>query len=76
MNGMILKAKITSEGKSISEVLELLREEHGIKMGRTTFYRKMYGRSEFDRKEILVLSRILNLSDAEMLEIFFVKEVS
>lgn len=76
MNGMVLKAKITSKGKSISEVLELFRNKYGLNMGRTTFYRKMYGQSEFDRKEILVLSSILNLSDTEMIEIFFMKDVS
>ena len=76
MNGKVLKAKITSEGKSISDVLDLFRNKYGLNMGRTTFYRKMYGLSEFDRKEILVLSSILNLSDAEMVEIFFIKEVS
>lgn len=76
MDGNILKSRIVSKGKSINEVLKELNIKCGLTIGRTTFYRKMYGASEFNRKEILALTDVLDLSDADMMHIFFDKEVS
>lgn len=76
MNGLYLKSKITAKGKSIKEVLNELKEEHGLHISRTAFYRKMYGTSEFDRREISAISKVLGLMDSEVMEIFFKQEVS
>ena len=61
MNGLLLKSKITSKGVHIS---------------RTAFYRKMYGDSEFDRREIMAIVKVLELQDSEVMSIFFTEKVS
>lgn len=45
-------------------------------MSKSAFYRRLYGEVEFDREEMNQLSNFLGLSDAEVLAIFFGKEVS
>jgi len=71
LDGYRLKSLITQRGKSITEVLTELKSKHNMVISRTAFYRKMKGINEFDRSEILALTKILKLSDDEMLEIFF-----
>lgn len=65
-----LKGAIFVHGKNISETAEAL------KMSKSAFYRRLYGKVEFDREEMNQLSNFLGLSDAEVLAIFFGKEVS
>ena len=73
MNGLLLKSKITSEGMSIKDVIYKLKMQ-GIHISRTAFYRKMYGDSEFDRKEIMAI--VLDLQDSDIMNIFFAEKVS
>lgn len=75
MNGLFLKSKITSRGMSIKDVI-LKMETQGVHISRTAFYRKMYGGSEFDRKEIAVIVKILELQDSDVINIFFTEKVS
>ena len=65
-----LKGAIFAHGKNISGTAEAL------KMSKSAFYRRLYGEVEFDREEMNQLSNFLGLSDAEVLAIFFGKEVS
>lgn len=65
-----LKGAIFVHGKNISGTAEAL------KMSKSAFYRRLYGKVEFDREEMNQLSNFLGLSDAEVLAIFFGKEVS
>ena len=76
MNAKKLKAKILLMGKTIEMLLKELDDIHGIKMDRSTFYRKMNGISEFDRREIIGISIVLNMSDDEIMDIFFEEKVS
>lgn len=65
-----LKGAIFVHGKNISGTAEAL------KMSKSAFYRRLYGKVEFDREEMNQLSNFLGLSDAEVLAIFFGKEIS
>lgn len=76
MNGLLLKSKITSKGKSIKVVIFEMDQKAGVHISRTAFYRKMYGSGEFDRREIMAIVQVLELTDKEVIEIFFGKKVS
>lgn len=75
MNAMGLKLRMISLGLTVDELIQKLGEI-GVRMSKVTFYRKLKGTSEFNRKEILAMSKILNLSDTETLEVFFDEKVS
>ena len=75
MNGLLLKSKITSEGMSIKDVIYKLKMQ-GTDISRAAFYRKMYGDSEFDRKEIMAIVNVLDLQDSDIMNIFFAEKVS
>lgn len=53
-------------------------EKVSIEMGvnKSTLYQKLNGKREFTRKEIIKLSSVLELSDADILRIFFSEKVS
>lgn len=76
MNGLLLKSKITSKGRSIKTMILELSQKHDVHISRTAFYRKMYGSSEFDRREIMAIAKVLELPDTELVEIFFDNKVS
>lgn len=64
------KAELVRRGLSVEQVAKML----GIDT--VSLYRKMNGESDFFRNEIDVLRRKLNLSDADLLKIFFAKELT
>ncbi|EHK2334465.1 helix-turn-helix transcriptional regulator [Clostridium perfringens] len=66
----ILKSLIVLKGKSIPEVA---KEMH---IGKSTLYKKIYGKSEFTRKEISELMSILEIEPYKAMEIFFDTKVS
>lgn len=68
--GNILKSLIVLKGKSIPEVA---KEMH---IGKSTLYKKIYGKSEFTRKEISKLMSILEIEPYKAMEIFFNTKVS
>ena len=74
MDGRLLKAKIVIKGMKIEEFLTKANE-YG-KLDRSKYYRVLRWEDEFDRSEILTISKTLDLSDNEMLDIFFKQEVS
>lgn len=59
------KARIVELGLSVDKVANLL----GINAA--TLYRKINGDSDFSRSEIQLLKHVLNLTSAEMEDIFF-----
>lgn len=75
MNANVLKARMVLERMRIPDFLEKLSSQ-GCEMSKSAFHRKMNGKSEFDRKEILAIAKVLNLSREEMMEIFFERKVS
>lgn len=76
MNYKKLKAKMVLEGKNASDIVRELDKRYSIKMDRSTFYRKVNGASEFDRKEIIGIAKILFMTDTDIVDIFFSEKVS
>lgn len=54
--------------------VEKVSNEMGV--NKSTLYQKLNGKREFTRKEIIKLSSVLELSDADILRIFFSEKVS
>lgn len=50
--------------------------EEELKVSPSSFYKKIKGASQFSREEIIVISKYLNLSNEEILNIFFNEVVS
>jgi cyanate lyase len=59
------KSAVSSKGFTLSQVAMWL----GI--NKATLYRKMYGKSDFTRNEIYIISSQLHLNDEEIFSIFF-----
>lgn len=70
MNYRKLKATIVLNGFTQDEVIQL------SKINRNRFYRVLRGEDEFDRGEIVMLSKVLDLSDGDIIDIFFANKVS
>lgn len=64
------RQKLLGEGHT----LESISKEIGINPA--TLHRKMTGESDFTRKEIQKITKILNLSSNEMNSIFFAKQLT
>ncbi|WP_373757863.1 hypothetical protein [Jeotgalibaca porci] len=75
MDGRLLKAKIIINGLQVDQFLEKVNHDEKV-LDRNKYYRVLRGEDEFDRKEIQSIATALNLSDEEMLNIFFKEEVS
>lgn len=76
MNSKKLKALLILRGESINGLLTELDRKHALKISRSSFYRKMNGISEFDRREILAISEELHMEEGELIDIFFNEKVS
>ena len=70
MNFRKFKAAIALNGLTQTEVIQL------SKINQSRFYRVLRGEGEFDRGEIVTLSEVLNLSDQDIIDIFFAEKVS
>ncbi|MDB1969448.1 XRE family transcriptional regulator [Clostridium tertium] len=66
----LLKAQIALKGKKISDITKLL------KISKSAIYRKLNGKSDFTRKEILLLINFLDISTERAMDIFFNEKVS
>ena len=66
----LLKSKATLHGMSTAELTRKLKE-YGTEISLPTMYNKMRGDTEFTRSEIQAIKEVLNLSDAEVIDIFF-----
>lgn len=75
MNSNELKIAIFEKGFKISEFICLLGKQ-GVLISRTAFYRKMKGITEFNRREMAAMRKILELEDDRMMKIFFSQKVS
>lgn len=64
-----LKARLVLKGLKIDEFLDLVSQYK--KLDRNKYYRVLRGEDEFDRGEIVAISKALELSDFEMMDIFF-----
>ena len=75
MDGRLLKAKIIINGLQVDQFLGKVNHDEKV-LDWNKYYRVLRGEDEFDRKEIQSIATALNLSDEEMLNIFFKEEVS
>ena len=65
MNGTELKVKLMRLNMSIEDLA------NRMSINKVTLYRKIKGDTQFDLKEVKEVVQILNLSQSEMLSIFF-----
>ena len=65
MSANLLKGKIVTKGKKMSEIYG------DFEMSKSSFYRKMLNFSEFKVKDIKKIKEVLELSEEEVNEIFF-----
>ena len=75
MDYRILKSKITLHGMTVAKLTDRLNEV-GLEIAISTMYLKLQGKSEFDRAEIKAIKEVLQLTDAEVMDIFFDGEES
>ena len=66
----IFKSKITLRDMTVAKLTEKLNEA-GLDIAVSTVYLKLRGDSEFDRAEIKAIKEVLQLTDAEVMDIFF-----
>ena len=70
MDYRILKSKIMLRGMTVAKLTEKLNA-NGLDIAVSTMYLKLRGESEFDRAEIKAIKEVLQLTDAEVMDIFF-----
>ena len=70
MNINDLRAEIARNNLSIPKLAKL------INMNKQTLYKRINGEISFTQKEILAISKALNLSSDKILSIFFTEKVS
>ena len=70
MDYRILKSKITLHGMTVAKLTEKLNA-NGLDIAVSTMYLKLRGDSEFDRAEIKAIKEVLQLTDAEVMGVFF-----
>ena len=70
MDYRVLKSKITLHGMTVAKLTDRLNEV-GLEIAISTMYLKLQGKSEFDRAEIKAIKEVLQLTDAEVMDIFF-----
>lgn len=75
MREELLRSKIVAEKLSTAEFLNQLQGK-GVSISLAAYYRKKNGESDFTRKEIIGISEVLKLNDAEIMNIFFDDKVS
>nr|DAN97730.1 MAG TPA: Regulatory protein-modification, helix-turn-helix, transcriptional regulator, DNA [Caudoviricetes sp.] len=75
MNANALKGYIISRGFTIEKLVEELNKNN-VSISKNTFYRNLKGEQQFDRIEILMISKILRMTDEDIMNIFFNEKVS
>ncbi|CAM3226313.1 hypothetical protein GHI93_06445 [Lactococcus hircilactis] len=67
--------RLKSMGKNV-DWLESQMNESGEQVSRSAIYKKLRGESEFTAQQIKVISKVMNFTNDEMLDIFFEELVS
>lgn len=75
MDSNLLKGTLMINGYSVSKLVDEM-EEHGAKLSKATFYKKLREESEFTAREIKTITEIVGLSQDEVYNIFFKELVS
>lgn len=66
---------LKTKGKNI-QWLEARMKEEGVEITRSTIYKKLRGESEFNAPEIKTISKVMEFTNDQMLDIFFDELVS
>ena len=75
MKSNVFLGLLKSKGKNVDWLSERMIEE-GEQVSRSTIYKKLRGESEFTAPEIKTISKVMELSNDVMLDIFFEELVS
>ena len=67
--------RLKSMGKNV-DWLESQMTKNGEQISRSAIYKKLRGESEFTAQQIKVISKVMNFTNDEMLDIFFEELVS
>lgn len=71
MNYNLLKAKIVERGLKVEDFIDKMDENINGAFTKTVYHSRMNGTVSFRREEIIACKNILNLSDSEIMDIFF-----
>jgi hypothetical protein len=71
MNYNLLKAKIVERGLKVEDFIDKMDENINGAFTKTVYHSRMNGAVSFRREEIVACKNILNLSDSEIMDIFF-----
>mgnify|MGYP003589950276 FL=1 len=75
MKSNVFLGLLKSKGKNVDWLSDRMIEE-GEQVSRSTIYKKLRGESEFTAPEIKTISKVMELSNDVMLDIFFEELVS
>ena len=75
MKSNVFLGILKSKGKNVDWLSDRMIEE-GEQVSRSTIYKKLRGVSEFTAPEIKTISKVMELSNDVMLDIFFEELVS
>ncbi|WP_282798619.1 hypothetical protein [Lactococcus lactis] len=75
MKSDVFLGLLKTKGKNVDWLVKKMNEE-GETIVRSTIYKKLRGESEFQSSQIKAISKILKLTNKEMLDIFFEELVS
>lgn len=75
MKSNVFLGRLKAMGKNVEWLVHELNE-HGEKISYSTVYKKLRGESEFTAPEIKAISKVMDFSNDEMLDIFFEELVS
>ena len=70
MKSNVFLGLLKSKGKNVDWLSDRMIEE-GEQVSRSTIYKKLRGESEFTAPEIKTISKVMELSNDVMLDIFF-----
>nr|DAM49638.1 MAG TPA: Protein of unknown function (DUF739) [Caudoviricetes sp.] len=71
MNYNLLKAKIVERGLKVEDFIDEMNENINGTFTKTVYHSRMAGKVSFRREEIVACKKILDLSDDEIMDIFF-----
>lgn len=75
MKSNVFLGRLKAMGKNVDWLVEQMALQ-GENISYSTVYKKLKGSSEFTAPEIKAISKVMNFSNSEMLDIFFEELVS
>lgn len=71
MNYNLLKSKIYARGMKVEEFIEKMNENVHWNFSKTVYHKRMTGAVSFRREEIIACKKVLDLTQEDLMEIFF-----